>query len=82
MGDIGADLQRAYDEGYEQAKKDCGIPEGKWIDISDGGRIKYIWYEKYMCNKCGARGTSAWPFCPNCGARMDGKEQAHEPDRP
>lgn len=27
-------------------------------------------YEKYMCNKCGERGTSAWSFCPNCGADM------------
>lgn len=43
---------------------------GEWIDMSDGGRIKYIWYEKYMCDKCGERGTSAWSFCPNCGAKM------------
>ena len=47
-------------------------PRGEWVDMSDGGRIKYIWYEKYMCNKCGERGTSAWSFCPNCGADMKG----------
>lgn len=49
-------------------------PKGEWLDMSDGGRIKYIWYEKYMCNKCGERGTSAWSFCPNCGADMRGDD--------
>lgn len=30
MIDIGADLQRAFDEGYEKGKADR--PQGEWID--------------------------------------------------
>ena len=43
---------------------------GRWIDRSEGGRIKYPWMEAYECNECGEYGSAAWKFCPNCGARM------------
>ena len=43
---------------------------GKWIDRSEGGRIKYPWYESYECNQCGHEGCGAWEYCPRCGARM------------
>ena len=33
MIDIGADLQRAFDEGYEKGKADR--PQGKWIPCSE-----------------------------------------------
>lgn len=58
----------SYEIGYTHGQQER--PKGKWLDMSDGGRIKYVWYEKYKCNKCGERGTSAWSFCPNCGAKM------------
>ena len=48
--------------------------KGKWIDMSDGGRIKTLWAEKYKCDKCGMYGTRAWKFCPYCGADMRGEE--------
>lgn len=47
--------------------------QGKWIDRSDGGRIKYPWYESYECNQCGHEGCGAWEYCPRCGARMEGE---------
>ena len=80
MIDIGADLQRAFDEGYEKGKADR--PTGKWIEhehgfwtfVNDKGE-RDGWIPDYECNLCGAR---AWrvktPFCPTCGARMEGAD--------
>ena len=45
---------------------------GRWIDRSEGGRIKYPWMEAHECDKCGECGSAAWNFCPNCGADMRG----------
>lgn len=76
MIDIGADLQRAFDDGYEKGKADR--PQGAWIvDI-----LNY----KSVCSLCGASethfiyGTEMWyglgksRFCPYCGARMFAKD--------
>ena len=75
MIDIGADLQRAFDEGYEKGKADR--PQGKWIDMGD--------FEK--CSVCKGThlkefqsyyGKVTWvktPYCPNCGAKMDGERK-------
>ena len=44
-------------------------PHGEWIDRSDGGRIRYPFWERYECSKCGAKSENT-NFCPNCGADM------------
>lgn len=46
---------------------------GKWIDRSEGGRIRYPWWESCECNKCGETASGAYNFCPNCGADMRGE---------
>ena len=80
MIDIGADLQRAFDEGYEKGKADR--PQGEWI-VSDD---KYF----HTCQFCNAdvdvsMGTgifvdneevSHMNYCPNCGARMSNASNA------
>ena len=42
---------------------------GEWIDRSDSGRIRYPFWERYECSKCGAK-SDYTNFCPNCGADM------------
>lgn len=80
MIDIGADLQRAFDEGYEKGKADR--PQGEWIRhehgfwtfVNDKGE-RDGWIPDYECNLCGSRGwkyADAMNFCPNCGADMRG----------
>ena len=44
------------------------MPHGQWIDAR-----KYC--GDYMCSNCDALyGTDKFKYCPNCGAKMDGKE--------
>lgn len=54
--------------------------KGKWISVFDIGTV---------CNKCGydieehgfdVRTDGEPNYCPNCGAKMDGKEKANEKD--
>ena len=76
MIDIGADLQRAFDEGYEKGKADR--PQGEWIDaeipLESGGSMPI-----QVCNLCKTFYPLAYTggghrFCPNCGARMKGAD--------
>ena len=76
MIDIGADLQRAFDEGYEKGKADR--PQGEWIDaeipLESGGSMPI-----QACNLCKTFYPLAYTggghrFCPNCGARMKGAD--------
>ena len=45
---------------------------GKWIDLSDGGRIRLPWWEHSKCSNCGYLGSGTANFCPNCKADMRG----------
>ena len=63
MIDIGADLQRAFDEGYEKGKADR--LQGEWIDNGD----KY-----FRCSLCGTKDTDKWHWCHGCGCRMKGAD--------
>ena len=40
------------------------VRHGRWIDSSNG----------WMCSECKQDNTYAKPWCPNCGAKMDAKE--------
>ena len=71
-----AELWQEYDEVEKVPPVDAvPVVHGRWIDESLG----HNWYGK--CSACGeAYNVDSWygsfNYCPNCGARMDGKEQS------
>lgn len=74
--DIGKELEKAFNDGYEQGKND-DVQHGKWerTDITEESG-----WTLYRCSCCNWHTTyyysfSASPtynFCPNCGAKMEG----------
>ena len=73
MIDIGAELQIAFNEGYEKGKADR--PQGKWLlsDLqsqadNDNGNYAYV------CTNCNHTDihakTQKVPYCWWCGAKM------------
>ena len=67
---------------YLALTEDASVPVvyGRWAQDADGD-----WY----CTNCdevvaicesGRERTYRKPYCPNCGAKMDGKEVAHADD--
>lgn len=87
MIDIGKDLQRAYDDGYEQGRRDA-IKHGKWVDIevediSTKTTLGIKILASMWCNQCHRIHYELYyskvpqvfaSYCPYCGARMDGEE--------
>ena len=77
------DKQREYSECVQYAVQKMptvdAVPvrHGRWIRVySRPGVFKYL---GWTCDQCGQRtGNEYAPqwykFCPNCGARMDGKD--------
>lgn len=82
MIDIGADLQRAFDEGYEKGKADR--PQGEWLekgiyDNNDGEREMVEQWQAAKCSICERWFTTPYlyyfdehNYCPHCGAKMKG----------
>ena len=84
--DIGKDLQRAYDDGYEQGKRDA-VKHGKWLDIdvedvSKRSNLPITTIASMWCNQCNrfhneiyyyGNPTEYANYCPHCGAKMDGE---------
>ena len=56
-------------EGYKQGKKDFARPKGEWKSIQGSSVV-------YGCSCCNLQIVAMIPynFCPNCGAKMKGKE--------
>ncbi len=51
------------------------VRHGKWVDDSNG--IEGAWN---YCSVCGEQAIDLYDYCPNCGARMDGKGNGNETD--
>lgn len=56
------------------------VVHGEWIHTHTQNSY---WTECYKCSVCGEEdelmfGNGAINYCPNCGARMDGKENAND----
>ena len=46
---------------------------GRWeLNIDDKG---WSWDIPYVCDQCGKWNGIETPYCPHCGAKMDGEEK-------
>lgn len=61
-------VRKAYDMAIEALE--AYRLKGAWIKVIDHDGILM---EYYVCDKCGMLTTDCSNFCPNCGAKMDGK---------
>jgi len=48
---------------------------GHWIRHDDADIVEGYYVPEYECSKCGAWKKDDSDFCPDCGARMDGKRK-------
>ena len=74
---------RLYAEGWNQAIKilmkaptvdAVPVRHGRWIE-----QEKYTFGVMYDCSICDNRildNGHSWNYCPNCGAKMDGKDDS------
>lgn len=55
------------------------VRHGKWVDNGDRDRNGVPKPFAIFCSVCeSSAGTSWMKYCPNCGAKMDGKEDSNE----
>ena len=58
------------------------VRRGEWIEyacsayggIDEYGDVKWIPKKKFLHEECGRWNAIREPFCPNCGAKMGGKQ--------
>ena len=59
----------AYRNGYAQGLKDA-VKHGRWIAQDNT-------FTRFMCSECKSKNhRERTDYCPNCGAKMDLKEEA------
>jgi hypothetical protein len=51
-----------------------GYTASAYIGCTEDGEPKWAERRKYLHKKCGRWSAIKEPFCPNCGAKMDGGE--------
>ena len=67
------EIIRLYKRTVEQFNDAVPVRHGKWIH-----EVRYTIdslhsYQQYRCSECGMTYITNTKYCPNCGARMDGK---------
>ena len=73
--EVADDIATAYQDGYEQGKRDA-VVHGAWVYEGYDGRFVHSWH----CSGCehvirgSANLTKAYSFCNRCGALMDAQE--------
>lgn len=76
---------KKMDEHIEEQQSDVApVVHAYWIGVEGDGYAEdengemQIVYDVFECSNCGcehhADGEPEWTYCPDCGARMDGKQ--------
>ena len=75
---IADDLVKAYNDGYQQGKKDA-VVRGEWVRVDESQALLSV---EWKCSQCGQEIRvdgiltaigAGWKYCPNCGAKMEDK---------
>lgn len=52
----------------------CGLPVADVVEVRHGKWRKRKNWRLYVCSECSHENDNPYRYCPNCGAKMDGKE--------
>lgn len=75
---LNGDVLGTKEQTYEAIKMAINALEveptrhGKWIVVAEDWRHQIEWYE---CSQCRFESSTAYKYCPNCGAKMDEVEE-------
>ena len=73
-GTIAEFLDAMTDEGCPEAVDAVPVRHERWMHISPEPEVMLGWMPWY-CSECGVGvGKHQSTFCPNCGAKMEGKD--------
>lgn len=65
--------EKGYDDGYRDGTADVEpVRHAHWIKTPVDFERSWLCYEK--CSNCGCHSSTSRNYCPDCGAKMDGKE--------
>ena len=53
------------------------VRHGKWIKVDEQPYFRKH-FHLMCCSVCHRKGYKSWNYCPNCGAKMDEKEQEYD----
>jgi len=60
-------------ENFTAAADVAPVKHGEWIEHQHIDRNGTYYTSHYKCSECGFEDfDEEYPYCPNCGARMDG----------
>lgn len=60
---------------YEIHDALTGIPAADVVPVVHGRWVDADFCGQYECSECGNNAVDLYDFCPNCGAKMDGKRR-------
>lgn len=78
MWGLNSNTCKAYNEGVKAVEDYiANLPAANVVEVVHGEWIKDTTFDLcgidyYKCSVCGKEQQIEYPYCPNCGARMDG----------
>ena len=62
-----------YQDGQELLNRITELPAADVVEVRHGRWKSRQKWNYYVCSECSFENKIAFPYCPNCGARMDGE---------